>query len=696
MLRARAVFDHVEQHGVALFRHERDLLRNGGEPRLVVPADGQAVKADEGNVLRDALSGIADGAGRADGHDVRHGEHRCDLRCFAQELRHSRIALVEAVVRGLIIPVRVKRYAALGERAQHARIAQTARIGVFALAADDGDDVAKSITCTTCSGTGVSQGAECDVCEGTGVITSTSRMAFSFWALVPPIVAIILALITKEVYSSLFVGILLGALFYSNFNPVTGLDAIINDGMVPAVADSAGIMLFLVILGAMVALINRAGGSAAFGRWAKKTVHTRCGAQLLTMLLGVLIFVDDYFNCLTVGAVMRPVTESHKISRAKLAYLIDATAAPVCMIAPVSSWAAAVSGYVQSPSINGIELFLKQIPWNYYCLLTLLMIVVISVLNIDYGSMLTHEYNAQVKDDLFTTPERPFAGDDEYETGSKGKSSVLDLLVPVIVLIAVCIVSLVYSGGYFDGGMTFMEAFSAAEAGPALAIGGLIGCVFTFVYFWLRGAIGFEKSMESVPQGFIQMIAPILILTFAWTLCSFTRFAMYSADFVSNAMANVGDLRMFLPAIIFIIGAAIGFATGTSWGTIGIMAPIVVSVFNYDAEPILCTIGLAAACSGGVMGDHCSPISDTTIMASAGAHCYHLNHVFTQLPYALTVAAVSFVSFILAGLIQNVFVNLLIAVALMVGTLLVIRAIVAKKHAGIFAEMAEANKALAK
>ena len=324
------------------------------------------------------------------------------------------------------------------------------------------------------------------------------------------------------------------------------------------------------------------------------------------------------------------------------------------------------------------------------------MIVIISVLNIDYGSMLTHEYNAQVKDDLFTTPERPFAGDDEYETGSKGKSSVLDLLVPVIVLIIICIVSLIYSGGYFDGGMTFMAAFSGAEAGPALAIGGLIGCVFTFIYFWLRGAIGFEKSFESVPQGFIQMIAPILILTFAWTLCSFTRFAMYSADFVSNAMANVGDLRMFLPAIIFIIGAAIGFATGTSWGTIGIMAPIVVSVFNYDVEPILCTIGLAAACSGGVMGDHCSPISDTTIMASAGAHCYHLNHVFTQIPYALTVAGVSFVSFILAGLIQNVFVNLLIAVALMVGTLLVIRAIVAKKHAGIFAEMAEANKALAK
>ena len=531
-------------------------------------------------------------------------------------------------------------------------------------------------------------------------VYSDTPFAGTFWSLLPPIVAIVLALISKEVYSSLFLGCLVGALLYTQFAPWDTIVTLVGAdyGIISVLADGGnmGIIVFLVTLGIMVDLMNKGGGSEAFGRWAKKTVHTRCGAQLLTMLLGVLIFVDDYFNCLTVGAVMRPVTESHKISRAKLAYVIDSTAAPVCMIAPVSSWAAAVSGYVQSPSINGIELFLKQIPWNYYCLLTLLMIVVISVLNIDYGSMLTHEYNAQVKDDLFTTPERPFAGADDYEAPSKGKSSVLDLLVPVIVLIAVCIISLVYSGGYFDGGMTFMEAFSAAEAGPALAIGGLIGCVFTFVYFWLRGAIGFEKSMESVPQGFIQMIAPILILTFAWTLCSFTRNAMYSADFVSNAMANVGDLRMFLPAIIFIIGAAIGFATGTSWGTIGIMAPIVVSVFNYDAEPILCTIGLAAACSGGVMGDHCSPISDTTIMASAGAHCYHLNHVFTQIPYALTVAGVSFVSFILAGLIQNVFVNLLIAVVLMVATLLVIRAIVAKKHAGIFQEMAEADKALAK
>ena len=532
---------------------------------------------------------------------------------------------------------------------------------------------------------------------------AATPFAGTFWSLLPPIVAIVLALISKEVYSSLFLGCLVGALLVSNFRPWETLVQLVegDNGIVTTVSDSGNIaiIVFLVILGIMVDLMNKTGGSEAFGRWAKKSVKTRGGAQLMTMLLGVLIFIDDYFNCLTVGAVMRPVTESHKISRAKLAYIIDATAAPVCMIAPVSSWAAAVSGYVNSDSVNGIEMFIKQIPWNYYCLLTLVMIVVISLLNIDYGSMLTHEYNAQVKDDLFTTPERPFAGADDYEKPASGKSSVADLLVPVIVLIVVCVVSLIWSGGYYDDTADcyhdFMVAFSNADAGTALALGGLIGCVFTFIYFWLRGAIGFEKSFESVPQGFIQMIAPILILTFAWTLCSFTRYAMYSAEFVKNAMAGAGDLKVFLPAVIFLIGAAIGFATGTSWGTIGIMAPIVVAVFDYDAEPILCTIGLAAACSGGVMGDHCSPISDTTIMASAGAHCFHLNHVFTQLPYALTVSGVAFVSFILAGLIQNVVINLIIAVILMVGTLLVIKVIVAKKHAGIFEEMAEANKALA-
>ena len=530
------------------------------------------------------------------------------------------------------------------------------------------------------------------------MVEAATPFAGTFWSLLPPIVAIVLALISKEVYSSLFLGCLVGALLVSNFHPWETVVQLVqgDNGIVTTVSDSGNIaiIVFLVILGIMVDLMNKAGGSEAFGRWATKTVKSRGGAQLMTMLLGVLIFIDDYFNCLTVGAVMRPVTESHKISRAKLAYVIDSTAAPVCMIAPVSSWAAAVSGYVQSDNVNGLELFVAQIPYNYYCLLTLVMIVVISLLNIDYGPMLTHEYNAQVKDDLFTTSERPFEGADDYEKPSKGKSSVLDLLLPVIVLIVTCIIGLIYTGGYFDG-VTFIEAFSNASAGPGLAIGSMIALVFTFVYFWLRGSISFTKSFESVPNGFIQMISPILILSFAWTLCGLTRYGMHSADFVINAMSGVGELAKFLPAVIFIIGAAIGFATGTSWGTIGIMAPIVVQVFNYDVQPTLCTIGLAAACAGGVMGDHCSPISDTTIMASAGAHCYHLNHVFTQIPYALTVAGVAFVSFILAGLIQNVVINLIIAVALMIGTLLVIKAIVAKKHAGIFTEMAEADKVLA-
>ena len=522
------------------------------------------------------------------------------------------------------------------------------------------------------------------------------------WALFPPVVAIALALISKEVYSSLFLGCVVGALLLANFQPwqmvVNFVGAGEGVGMINAIDIS--ILIFLVILGIMVDLMNKAGGSAAFGRWAKKAVKTRSGAQLLTMLLGVLIFIDDYFNCLTVGAVMRPVTESHKISRAKLAYIIDATAAPVCMLAPVSSWAAAVASYVPDGFPGSrISMFLSQIPFNYYCILTLVMVIVTSLLNIDYGPMLTHEYNAQVKDDLFTTPERPFEGADDYEEGAK-HSSVLDLLLPVVVLIVTCIIGLIYTGGYYDDTSEyfhdFMGAFSNASSGAGLAIGSMLALVFTFIYFWLRGSIGFEKSFESVPNGFIQMISPILILTFAWTLCGLTRYGMYSADFVVNAMSGAGELAKFLPAVIFIIGAAIGFATGTSWGTIGIMAPIVVQVFDFNTDPILCTIGLAAACSGGVMGDHCSPISDTTIMASAGAHCFHLNHVFTQLPYALTVAGVTFVSFILAGLIQNVVICLIIAAALMIATLLVIRAIMAKKHQGIFQEMAEANKSLVK
>ena len=531
---------------------------------------------------------------------------------------------------------------------------------------------------------------------------ATTPFAGTFWSLLPPIVAIVLALISKEVYSSLFLGCLVGALLVSNYHPWETLVQLVegDNGIVSTVADAGNIaiIVFLVVLGIMVDLMNKTGGSEAFGRWAKKTVKSRAGAQLMTMLLGVLIFVDDYFNCLTVGAVMRPVTESHHISRAKLAYIIDSTAAPVCMIAPVSSWAAAVSGYVNSENVSGIQMFIRQIPWNYYCLLTLLMIVVISLLNIDYGSMLTHEYNAQVKDDLFTTPERPFEGADDYEKSASGKSSVLDLILPVAVLIATCIVGLIYTGGYYDAESesfgNFMEAFSNAESGAGLAIGSMLALVFTFIYFWLRGAIGFEKSFESVPNGFIQMVAPCLILTFAWTLCYLCRDdGLQVGTFVREMMANTGSLANFLPAVIFIVACFIGFATGTSWGTIGIMVPLVCAVFDWTDQLTLLSIGIAASCAGGVCGDHLSPISDTTIMASAGAHCYHLNHVSTQIPYGVTVAAVSFVSYIIAGLVQNVVICMIIAIALLVVTLFVIKAIVAKKHASAIAEIAAANKA---
>ena len=522
---------------------------------------------------------------------------------------------------------------------------------------------------------------------------AASPFAGTFWSLLPPICAIVLALISKEVYSSLFFGCIVGALLYTQFSPWDTLTSLVGAdyGLICVLADSwdMGIIIFLVELGIISDLMNKGGGSEAFGRWAKDKVKSSASAQLMTMLLGVLIFVDDYFNCLTVGAVMRPVTESHNISRAKLAYVIDATAAPVCMIAPISSWAAAVSGYVNSDNVNGFELFIKQIPWNYYCILTLVMIVTISIKNIDYGPMLKHEYNAQVKGDLFTTEHRPFAGADDYEAPSGKKTSVADLLIPVIVLIICCVVGMIWTGGFFDGA-AFTDAFADADAAAGLAVGGTLGMIFTFIYFWCRRTIGFDKSFESVPNGFIQMVSPILILTLAWTLSSFTRGALCSADYVSAALAGAGALKNFLPAVIFVIGAAIGFATGTSWGTIGIMAPIVVAVFNYDVEPTLCTIGLAAACAGGVMGDHCSPISDTTIMASAGAHCYHLNHVFTQLPYALTVSVVSFISFILAGIIQNAAICLVIGIVLMIGTVLVIGKMERNKHADMFKEMDEA------
>ena len=522
------------------------------------------------------------------------------------------------------------------------------------------------------------------------------------WALFPPVVAIALALISKEVYSSLFLGCLVGSLLLSNFSPwetvVNLVGAGDNGGVGMTNSIDVSIIIFLVILGIMVDLMNKAGGSAAFGRWATKAVKSRCGAQLLSMLLGVLIFIDDYFNCLTVGAVMRPVTESHNISRAKLAYIIDATAAPVCMLAPVSSWAAAVASYVPEGFPGSrISMFLSQIPWNYYCILTLIMIIIISVFNIDYGPMLTHEYNAQVKDDLFTTEHRPFAGADDYEEGEK-RSSVADLLVPVIVLIALCVVGLIWTGGMWDAESdnyhNFIMSFSDASAGTGLCLGSIVAIVFTFIYYWLRGLIGFEKSFESVPNGFIQMVSPILILCFAWTLCGLCRDnGLQVGTFVEGVMANTGDLAKFLPAVIFIVACFIGFATGTSWGTIGIMVPLVCAVFDWTDQLTLLSIGIAASCAGGVCGDHLSPISDTTIMASAGAHCYHLNHVSTQIPYGVTVAAVSFVSYIIAGLVQNVVICMIIAIALLVVTLFVIKAIVAKKHASAIAEIAAANKA---
>ncbi len=522
------------------------------------------------------------------------------------------------------------------------------------------------------------------------------------WALFPPVVAIALALISKEVYSSLFLGCLVGSLLLSNFSPwetvVNLVGAGDNGGVGMINSIDVSIIIFLVILGIMVDLMNKAGGSAAFGRWATKAVKSRCGAQLLSMLLGVLIFIDDYFNCLTVGAVMRPVTESHNISRAKLAYIIDATAAPVCMLAPVSSWAAAVASYVPDGFPGSrISMFLSQIPYNYYCILSLVMIIVISVFNIDYGPMLTHEYNAQVKDDLFTTEHRPFAGADDYEEGEK-RSSVADLLVPVIVLIALCVVGLIWTGGMWDAESdnyhNFIMSFSDASAGPGLCLGSIVAIVFTFIYYWLRGLIGFEKSFESVPNGFIQMVAPCLILTFAWTLCYLCRDdGLQVGTFVREMMANTGSLANFLPAVIFIIACFIGFATGTSWGTIGIMVPLVCAVFDWTDQLTLLSIGIAASCAGGVCGDHLSPISDTTIMASAGAHCYHLNHVSTQIPYGVTVAAVSFVSYIIAGLVQNVVICMIIAIALLVVTLFVIKAIVTKKHASAIAEIAAANKA---
>ena len=500
----------------------------------------------------------------------------------------------------------------------------------------------------------------------------------TFLALLPPLIAIVLALVTKEVYSSLFIGILSGALLATNFNPVKTLTTIVTDGFTANVADSwnAGILIFLVLLGMMVALINKAGGSQAFGKWASTHVKSRVGAQLATFALGVLIFVDDYFNCLTVGSVMKPVSDSKNISRAKLAYLIDATAAPVCMIAPISSWAAAVAGVVVS--VNGLALFVRAIPYNFYSLLTIVMIIAITLMKFDYGPMKRHELNAMAGD-LFSEGERHEGDGTEEEASAKGR--VIDLVLPVIVLIISCVIGMIYTGGFFDG-ESFVDAFANCDASAGLALGSGVAVVLTAIYLICRRVISFKDAMAALPKGFCAMVPAILILCFAWTLNGTTGMLgadIYVYDLMQGAAAG---LKMILPAIIFLVAVGLAFATGTSWGTFGILIPIVTAIFPAGADgsmPELLIIGISACLAGAVCGDHCSPISDTTIMASAGAQCNHVNHVATQLPYAITVAAVSFVCFILAGFIQNWLITLPIGIVLMVGTLFCIKLITERK-----------------
>ncbi|MGN0365990.1 MAG: Na+/H+ antiporter NhaC family protein [Suilimivivens sp.] len=504
--------------------------------------------------------------------------------------------------------------------------------------------------------------------------TATPSMYATFWALVPPIVAIVLALITKEVYSSLFIGILVGGLFYSNFSFEGTITHIFNNGFVGVLSDSynVGILVFLVILGAMVSLMNRAGGSAAFGHFAKQKIKTRAGAQLATIALGVLIFIDDYFNCLTVGSVMRPVTDEHKVSRTKLAYLIDATAAPVCIIAPISSWAAAVSGFVEGE--DGFSIFIRAIPYNYYALLTIVMMIALVMLNINFGPMKTYEENA-LKGDLFTDG-NDAAKEEAVPLNTKGK--VIDLVIPIITLITCCVIGMIYTGGFFEG-ENFITAFSNSDASVGLALGSIFAMLITIIIYLIRRVLTFSECMECLPAGFKAMVPAILILTFAWTLKAMTD-SLGAAEFVASAMAQSAEgLMNFLPAIIFLVGCFLAFSTGTSWGTFGILIPIVVAVFA-NSNPQLMIISISACMAGAVCGDHCSPISDTTIMASAGAQCNHVNHVTTQLPYALLAAAVSFVTYIVAGFTQNAWISLPIGIILLLAVLLVIRSVQAKKQ----------------
>ena len=518
----------------------------------------------------------------------------------------------------------------------------------------------------------------------------------SLWSLLPPVVAIGLALITKEVYSSLFLGIVTGGLLctFSSTAISIGEDAtlgsgfpaffnaVVNEGIIKNISDSwnVGILVFLVVLGIIVVLMNRAGGSRAYGEWAVKRIKTRRGASLATFGLGALIFVDDYFNCLTVGSVMRPVTDSNKISRAKLAYLIDATAAPICIIAPISSWAAAVSGTVEG--VNGISLFIKTIPYNMYALLTILMIILMSALNVDYGPMRTHEQNA-AKGDLFTTGDNTYSSDAEAPVTTKGK--VIDLVLPVILLIVLCVMGMIYTGGFFSGA-GFVDAFADCDAAYGLSIGSMAALILIVIYYICRRVLSFNDCMRAIPEGFKQMVPAILILTFAWALKSMTGL-LEAGSFVSSLVESATAVQILLPAILFVVAVGLAFATGTSWGTFGILIPIVIDVFENQlanvsstgAIPSMVVICISACLAGAVCGDHCSPISDTTIMASTGAQCNHVNHVSTQLPYALTVAGISLVCYLLAGFVQNVFIILGTGIVLMTVLMLILRFVNSKK-----------------
>ena len=497
--------------------------------------------------------------------------------------------------------------------------------------------------CEVCGGTFV-----CATCGGEGYIQSPSHFYNTPFALLPPVIAIALALLTKEVYSSLFIGILMGGLLYSNFQFEGTLLHVFEDGIVASLSDSynVGILIFLVILGAMVCMMNKAGGSAAFGRWAQKNIKTRVGAQLASILLGCLIFIDDYFNCLTVGSVMRPITDKHQVSRAKLAYIIDATAAPVCIIAPISSWAAAVSGFAEDG--QGLNLFIRAIPYNFYALLTLVMMIGLVVMKVDFGSMARYERNAIEKGDLFSGSNPYAMMDDEID---ENKGSVMDLVFPIVVLVICCVIGMIYSGGFFSGA-DFVTAFSDSDASVGLMLGSAFGLVFAIIYYLIRRSMSFKEMMGCIPDGFKAMVPAIMILTFAWSLKGMTDSLgakYFVRDFVRTSATGV---QLLLPVIVFAVGCLLAFATGTSWGTFGILIPIVQNVFSMDNP--LAIVCISACMAGAVCGDHCSPISDTTIMASAGAHCSHVNHVSTQLPYAITAASCAAVCYMITGLAQAV------------------------------------------